>query len=304
MFPIKLRDHSRIFSNLFTLILASIITNTLKGAEPLPAARLFQTTRPLVIGHRGYNSFAPENTLPSFRFAKAAGADLVELDYHLSQDRVPIVIHDSELDRTTDAVERWGSKKIRVDSRTAADLKTLDAGKWFDPKFAGTRLLRLDEALDFIQADGGVTLIERKTGDAASCGQLLRERNLINRVVVQSFDWAFLRDFHALIPQQILGALGPHGTKDGKKLTDQEKTLNPGWISDAKKAGANVIGWNSLVTQESIAHAHRQGLKVWIYTINDPKDAANLLAWDVDGIITDNPSIIWRSVALHCAQAK
>ena len=192
-----------------------------------------------------------------------------------------------------------GRKKIRVDSRTAAELRELDAGKWFDPNFAGTRLPRLDEALEFIQKDGGVTLIERKAGDAAACEQLLRKRNLINHVVLQSFDWAYLSDFHARVPEQILGALGPVSTRGGKKLTEAEKQLGPEWISEAKKAGASVVGWNKLVSREAVLQAHQEGLKVWIYTINDIPQATELLAWGVDGIITDNPSLIWRAIALR-----
>jgi glycerophosphoryl diester phosphodiesterase len=299
-----MQKKSWIRSGQLALTLAISTVYGLSAAGPLPAERLLQMSRPLVIGHRGYNAFAPENTSPSFQLAKSAGVDLVELDYHITQDRVPIVIHDSELDRTTDAVARWGGKKIRVDSRTAVELQALDAGKWFDPKFAGTHLLRLDEALDIIQTNGGVTLIERKAGDAASCIQLLRERNQINHVVVQSFDWAFLQDFHARMPQQILGALGPAGTRNGKKLTDEEKTLSPAWISEAKKIGVSVIGWNKLVTGDAIAYAHSQNLKVWIYTINDPSEAAGLLDLGVDGIITDNPSLIWRAMALRGNQQR
>jgi glycerophosphoryl diester phosphodiesterase len=271
----------------------------LNAGEAAPAERLLQLSRPLVIGHRGYSAFAPENTLPSFKLAKAAAVDLVELDYHLSKDRVPIVIHDAELDRTTDAVARWGGEKIRVESKLAAELRELDAGKWFAPTYAGTRLPRLDEALDCIQTNGGITLIERKAGDGPACVKLLRERNLINHVVVQAFDWGFLRDFHQQAPEQVLGALGPPGSRGGKKLTDEQKTLSPAWIDEAKAAGARVAGWNRLVTGEAIAYAHRQGLKVWVYTINDAAEANALLDLGVDGMITDHPALIWRALALR-----
>src|SRR5712671_2335422 len=79
----------------------------MKAAETdLPALKLIASARPLVIGHRGYSQFAPENTLPSFKLAMAAGADLVELDYYHSKDGQLIVIHDPDLDRTTDATNR------------------------------------------------------------------------------------------------------------------------------------------------------------------------------------------------------
>src|SRR5437764_14921949 len=110
---------------------------TMKAAESeLPASKLVGSTRPLVIGHRGYCQFAPENTLPSFKLAMAAGADLVELDYYPSKDGKLVVIHDAELDRTTDATNRWRARKIKVETKTAAEIQSLDAGSWFDAKAA------------------------------------------------------------------------------------------------------------------------------------------------------------------------
>jgi len=267
-----------------------------------PAEKLLNAGRPLVIAHRGYSQSAPENTLPAFKLAKSAGADLVELDYHHTKDAVPVVLHDFDLDRTTDAVAKWGGKKNRVDSKTVAELCVLDAGKWFDAQFTGARLPTLTEALDFIQ-DGGVTLIERKAGDAATLLTLLRERKLVNQLIVQSFDWDYLADFHQQEPAQVLGALGPPSSRNGKKLSTAEKMLDAAWIAQAAKAGARVIGWSQSVTREAVARAHAQGLKVWIYTIDDPALANQFLDWGVDGIISNNPAIIWRTLALRGLKA-
>jgi glycerophosphoryl diester phosphodiesterase len=175
--------------------------------------KILASSRPLVIGHRGYVQLAPENTLASFQIAIATGVDLVELDYYHSRDGIPVVLHDRTLDRTTDAEQKWGLKDLAPGSKNADELQTLDAGTWFNPRFAGERIPLLTEALQLIQP-ANITLIEQKQGDAATCVKLLRERDLINRVVVQSFDWSYLRDFHALVPEQILGALGtpPAGT--------------------------------------------------------------------------------------------
>src|SRR5436190_4629040 len=188
-------------------IVAAGLMNTRASETNLPALKLIASTRPLVIGHRGYCQFAPENTLPSFKLAMAAGADLVELDYYHSKDGQLVVIHDPELDRTTDATNRWHQQHISVASKTAAEIQSLDAGSWFDHKYAGTKIPLLSDALDTIQK-GNVTLIERKEGEAGACIKMLRERELINKVVVQSFDWGYLRDFHQQEPAQVLGALG------------------------------------------------------------------------------------------------
>jgi glycerophosphoryl diester phosphodiesterase len=274
-------------------------TARLSAAEPMQKARqLMSLERPLVIGHRGFKMAAPENTLPSFALAKTAAADLVELDYYHSKDGVPFVIHDHTLDRTTDATNRWGGAKLDVTARSFAELSTLDAGRWFAPEFAGTKLPTLEQALDLIQ-DGNCTLIERKEGDAKTCVELLRRKGLVNEVVVQAFDWSYLKDFHALEPGQVLGALGPASTRNGKRLTSEEKELGPAWIDEAKSSGAKVVGWNKQVDKAAIDYAHRQGLKVWIYTINDEATAKQLLDMGVDGLIGDNPAILWRAVALR-----
>lgn len=275
------------------------------NAAPQPsstnkAVALVEMARPLVIAHRGYSAVAPENTAEAFHLAIAAGADLVELDYHHSKDGIPMVLHDAELDRTTDATNVWDGKRIRLDARTTGELASLDAGRWFHPRFTGARLPRLTDALDLIQSNS-VTLIERKAGDAATCVKLLRERGLINQVVVQAFDWAYLCDFHALEPQQVLGALGPPSTRNGRKLTDAEKPLNAAWIEEARQAGARVIVWNRMMDRAAVDAAHQRGLKVWAYTINEPAAANVLLDLGVDGLITDNPALIWRTLALRAS---
>jgi len=265
-----------------------------------PADQLLQLNRPLVIAHRGYPAVAPENTLPSFELALQAGADLVELDYHHSSDGIAVVMHDPTLDRTTDATARWNAKAIRLADHTAAELQTLDAGAWFHPRFAATPPPRLTEALDLINRTG-VTLIERKAGDAASCVQLLRERQLINRVVVQSFDWAYLRAFHALAPEQVLGALGPRGRADGRPLTPEEKILGPAHLDEIAALGARVAVWSKDVTRESVQQAHARGLKVWVYTINEPAQLLDLLALGVDGFITNQTPLLWKTLATRPA---
>src|SRR5260370_18930132 len=133
---------------------------------------------PLVIGHRGFCSLAPENTLSSFRHASAAGADLVELDYRHSRDGVPVVIHDAYLDRTTNARKRWKQRHIKVRAKSAAQIQSLDAGSWFDVKYAGEKVPTLAQALDTIFP----TRIEGPTGcssrreDAPTSRPLFQQR--------------------------------------------------------------------------------------------------------------------------------
>ncbi|MBI2513950.1 MAG: hypothetical protein HYV96_18420 [Opitutae bacterium] len=266
---------------------------------PPPAApELLRITRPLVIAHRGYSGAAPENTLPSFAAATLAGADMVELDYHHTSDGALVVLHDATLDRTTDARQRWGGEKIRASEHTLAELQSLDAGRWFDGRFAGTRLPLLTEAIELITPHA-VTLVERKAGDARTCVELLRHRGWINRVVVQSFDWDYLRDFHALAPEQVLAALGPVAPAKGQPFTDAEKALSPQQLDRLAAAGASVAAWSrDHVTHDSVREAHARGLKVWVYTVNDVATARQMLDLGVDGIISNHPPLIWKALAL------
>jgi glycerophosphoryl diester phosphodiesterase len=262
-------------------------------ASPAPALTLLARRSPLVIGHRGACARAPENTLPSFKLALDAGADLVELDYQHSADGVPIVVHDETLDRTTDACRRWGGRRIAVRDKTVAEIQALDAGGWFADKFAGAKVPLLTEALDFICGSGGVTLIERKAGDAATLAKILRERELVNKVVVISFDWQFLRELHELEPFQVLGALGPpESLPDGRTPSRGRKGLSATWLDALVKTGARVVVWNRGVLGAAVKLAHLSGWRVWVYTVDSPTEAHRLVGLGVDGIISNDPALI------------
>ena len=267
------------------LALAVNDSSTHAAEKAKQSAAQAKVSRPgvLVIAHRGDSKVAPENTLPAFASAVKAGADLVELDYLHSADGVPVVIHDSELDRTTNACQVFGGTKIPLASKTLAELGQLDAGSWFDARFKGTPLPRLDESLDTIQ-NGSMTLIERKQGDAATCVKLLEDKKLLDQVVVQAFDWDYLKDCHALAPGVVLGALG------GKELTPEK-------LDQIAGSGATVVGWqNQHSNAESIRAIHDRGWKAWVWTVDDPKRAVELVQAGADGIITNCPAEIRRAL--------
>jgi glycerophosphoryl diester phosphodiesterase len=231
----------------------------------------------LVIAHRGASHVAPENTLPAFRAGVEAGADFVELDYRHSEDDRLVVLHDKTLDRTTDAVATWGGRDFAVAQESLARLRALDAGAWFDARFAGARLPTLDEALQVIQP-GSLTLIERKAGDAAALVTLLRREAVVDRVVVQAFDWDFLAELARLEPRCRLAALG-------------SKELSPDRLERLSTIGVVAIGWSKRdVTAGLVSAAHGGGLEIWVYTVDDTARAQALVALGVDGIITNRPA--------------
>ncbi len=267
-------------------------------ATEAPSLKLLARSSPLVIGHRGASAFAPENTLPSFKLALDAGADLVELDYQHSADGVPVVMHDATLDRTTNARKKWGARRVAVLDKTAAEIQTLDAGSWFEGRFAGSKVPLLIEALDFICGGGGLALIERKSGDAGTLVRILRERELVNKVVVISFDWKFLRELHEQEPAQILGALGPpERLPDGRAPSGAPKGLDAPWLDALVETGARVVVWSRRVPGAAVKLAHVSGWRVWVYTVDSTTQARHLVGLGVDGIATNDPALIRQAIA-------
>ena len=252
-----------------------------------------------MIAHRGFSALAPENTMPAFELALQAGADLVEFDARATSDGVLLAIHDHELDRTTDVVRRWRRRHNRIDAKSIAEIESLDAGTWFERKFAGTKIPSISEAVRLIRNGGSIPLIERKAGDSASYLSFLRQSNLIDTVIVQSFDWNFLSELHHSEPALTLGALGPaHLLPGGRRPLGISRKLNAAWLNQLQRTGARVVVWNRQVSKGAVRLAHERGLKVWVYTINDLKLGRHLLAAGVDGLITNDPILLSRITIL------
>jgi len=117
----------------------------LAAAVPHPPLPTIQPNRDiLLIAHRGALLAAPENTLPALDKAIELGFDFVEMDVRSTKDDVPVVFHDKTVERTTNG-------EGQVEDLTWDEIRQLDAGSWFDPAFAGTRVPSLEEALAHLQ---------------------------------------------------------------------------------------------------------------------------------------------------------
>ncbi|MBO7108147.1 MAG: hypothetical protein J6W73_07930 [Verrucomicrobia bacterium] len=262
------------------------------------AVELMKADRPIVVAHRGFSMYAPENTIPSFMWGKWAAADMVELDFYTSKDGVLFCLHDGNLNRTTDVKEKFDIENTALGNLTSEQLRQLDAGKWKAPIYKGTPLPTLEEALTAIQADGGITLVEHKIGSAEQCAAVLKKLDCVNDLVVQSFNWNFLADMQKVLPEQITVALGPIGTRDGVKVPKEKLALDKEWVDSMLKLNVKGAAWDSRVTKEGIEYAHEKGLKVFVYTIDNMQKAQELLDMGVDAIITNNPALIWKAIAL------
>jgi glycerophosphoryl diester phosphodiesterase len=244
--------------------------------------------RPLIIGHRGASGDAPENTLAAFDLAMAQNADGIEFDVHLSKDGVPVVIHDFTLKRTT-------SGRGRVRDHTAAELKRLDAGSWFnrrfpgraDPSYAGESIPTLAETLTWVRANHCLAYLEIKQGRVPYPGIAervmveIRSAGLASLVTVISFRSATIRQFRRL---------------QGEIAAGLDCTRPLAAIQMAKSVGARTVlpHWR-FAGPRFIARAHRAGLAVVVWGLDDREAMGRKLTQGMDGIITGYPGRL-RSV--------
>ena len=239
--------------------------------------------RPLVIGHRGASGLAPQNTLPAFARAVALGVDMVELDVQLSRDRELVVIHDPQLDATTDG-------RGSVAERTLAELRRLDAGSWLAPSWIGTPIPTLREVLELVAHEVLVN-VEIKTDavtDVVDGGvendvvDLVRSLGLERRVIVSSFDPRALAHLRQLAPEIATASLYNRSLHRG---------LSPIEIMDAVGSRAFNLSRRQ-VGRGVVELCHRHGRPVGVYTVNEPAEMRALAELGVDALFTDRPDLL------------
>jgi len=240
-------------------------------------------SKPLILAHRGASAEAPENTLAAFRLALEQGADGFELDIHRTRDGHLVVCHDERVDRTTDGTGFIGSM-------TLAELKKLDAGRWFDARFAGERIPTLDEVWALVEEAGGIRLlnIEVKLGFAAYPGieeeliEWIESRGLEDRVIVSSFNHFSMLRLHERAPEIRTGILY------------MAAWVEP-WVGARRVGARSLHPYHLTLVPPLVEAAHSQGLEVYPFTVDEPERMRELAAMGVDGIITNKPGLA-RSV--------
>ncbi|HBB18288.1 MAG TPA: glycerophosphodiester phosphodiesterase [Syntrophus sp. (in: bacteria)] len=235
-----------------------------------------------VTAHRGFSGTAPENTLAAFRAAIDTGCDMIELDVHLSRDNQVVVIHDDTLERTT-------SGRGNVADQTYAELKRLDAGSWFDPRFSGERIPTLADVLSLAR-NRILVNIELKKGKnfpytmAALADRTLREvdrAEMPAQVLFSSFDPAAIDRIRERNP-----------------LLSVALITNKPWVTPEEPGGGKrypTINCRITVLNEAnIARAHAGGIRIHAWTVNEAEEMQKAVALGVDGIITNHPDRLIR----------
>lgn len=217
----------------------------------------------LTVGHRGLMGVEPENTLRSFRRADREGVDVIELDLHLSSDGALVVMHDAEVDRTTDGTGP-------VSGFTLDALRALDAGE-------GERVPVFEEVADAVRAP-----LQAEIKDAAAARVLARaimERDLHKRVTVISFHDDALRETRELLPDMPLVLVA------GKS--------SPTAPERARDLGAVMVSLELChLEAETVKRCHEAGLEVISWTVNTPEELEQARELGLDGVVTDRPEIL------------
>ncbi|MGW7578961.1 glycerophosphodiester phosphodiesterase [Streptomyces sp. NPDC054765] len=216
----------------------------------------------LTIGHRGIMGVEPENTLRSFVRAEHEGLDVIELDLHLSKDGALVVMHDADVDRTTDGAGP-------ISERTLAELRELDAGR-------GERIPVFEEVVAAVKAPLQAEI--KDVAAAQALAEVMRSRDLTGRVDVISFHDEALAAIRTLLPGVRTALVA---SRYGADVVDR-----------AQAVGATMLSLNiRRLTLELVERAHAAHLKVVGWTVNTHDQLRLARGLGLDGVVTDQPEI-------------
>lgn len=243
-------------------------------------AEIYADSDVQITSHRGYSDVAPENTIPAFEAAIAAGADCAELDVQMTSDGVVVLTHDTNLDRTTGC-------HANVYDLTYAEVAALDAGSYYSEAFAGTRIPTLDEVIKICK--GRMRLnIEIKSNEhtptlAAETVRIIEENDFAGECVVTSLSYDTLEAVKAADPDIKTGYIMPLALGNYYDLPAVDFYSLEG----------------TFVTSDVVWQAHMRGKTVSVWTMDREDDITSMINLGVDDLITDDPVTARQLVNEH-----
>jgi len=222
-------------------------------------------TKVLVIAHRGASGYEPENTLRSVEKALELGADMVEVDVHVSRDGYIVVIHDARLERTTNG-------KGYVKDLTLEELKKLDAG-------LGEQIPTLEEVIQLVKGKARLVVEIKVPGTEKRVLQEIKENRLEDEALITSFYHPVIRWVKELNPNVQAGVI------------IASRPVKPAQLAIDAKANA-LFPKYTFVDQEMVLVAHKNNLVVYPWTVDTLSEINPLIKMGVDGIVTNKPSIL------------
>lgn len=244
----------------------------------------------VVMAHRGFDDAAPENTIASFRKAYLTGANMIELDVHLSKDGQVVIMHDTTLDRTTNG-------KGAVKDKTLEELKQLDAGQKYSNVFTGEKIPTLDEVLAFAKDKISVNIEIKSeavtdntpkpgTGIEEKVVNLVKKYNMEEYVMVSAFKGKALKRIKTFSPKISTGLL---------MVSDSFFSSRLDYIGTVKADA--IHEFSKFVSAKDMSKSRKYEIVENVWTVNDPHTMAKLIDKGVNGLITDRPDLALRVLA-------
>ena len=246
-----------------------------------------------VIAHQGGNHLRPDNTMVAFRNAVQLGVDALELDVHGTADGELVVIHDETVDRTTN-----GSGLVR--EMTLEQIRELDAAyRWphhmetgeYPYRGRGVKIPTLEEVLRaFPDVPMTIEIKQREPSIVRQFGELLQRYDREQHTIVASFHPDVMREFRRQFP-----SFATSGVEPEIRTFYVMKTVFAGWLYPPPMEAFQVpeaSGDLQVITPRFVRAAHRRGISVQVWTINDRDSMRRILDAGVDGIITDRPDLL------------
>ncbi len=251
-----------------------------------------------LVAHRGGAALAPENTLAAFQNALALGVDAVEMDVHLTQDGEVVVFHDHILDNKTD-----GHGYIADTTWTA--LQTLNAAAkfpngWPEPVAIPTLTQVVQALKGKVRMQIEIKVKEREGRFSrypqieAKVVDILRKENVLDDVLLISYDWGCLITSKTLEPRLHVGTIVAPESLARLPIPNQMTPF--ALVKTIQNLGANYLNVDSnLVTKYLVDAAHANGLKVAAWTVNEPATMQRLAALGIDSITSDRPDLLIKT---------
>jgi glycerophosphoryl diester phosphodiesterase len=237
---------------------------------------------PLVIAHRGASAYEPENTLRAFDLAIRQGAQMIELDLHITCDNHVVVIHDPTLNHTTNLTGR-------VDRLSLAEVRRADAGK-------GERVPTLDETLDLTLGKVGLYLEMKDPRAAAPTLRIIRERRCQSQVLLASFDIELMRGLGEEVRDTELGLI--LGNATFHPMVRWREAFP--WLALRRVKHQVLCMRVELCYGYLAARARANGKKLYVWTADAEKQFARMTSIGVDGIVTNTPDRLISYLKRQC----
>jgi glycerophosphoryl diester phosphodiesterase len=260
----------------FTLILgAAAISAVLVGNWLLDDINIRDTVT--VVAHRGAAGKAPENTMASVKQAISDGADWVEIDVQESADGEVVVIHDSDF-------MKLAGVNLKVWNATLTQMRDIDIGSWFDPRFSTERVPTLTQVLEEVKGKAGLVIELKYYGHDQDLEQrvvdIVERQDMADEIAIMSLRYAGIQKIRALRPDWTIGLLS--ATAVGNLAS-----LDADFLAVAR----------SMATPGFVRRSQVQGKQVFVWTINDAVTLSQMMSLGVDGVITDEPALAREVIA-------